>query len=124
MAKFLVLIHGDEQKWASMDEAELERLTAGHRELVAAAGDAVLATHELHPASAARTLRADARGELAVTDGPFLETTESIGGFYLIEAADVEEVTRLAALLHEATASHGGVEIRRVVDPTAPPTRG
>jgi hypothetical protein len=121
MARYVVLIHGDEQKWAAMDEEELERLRAGHRDLVAAAGGAVLSTHELEPASTARTLRADAAGRPAVTDGPFLETTEAIGGFYVIEAADFEEVTRLAARLHEASASHGGVEIRRVVEPARPP---
>ncbi len=124
MPKYLVLIHGDEQKWADMGEAEVDRLRTGHRDLVAAAGEAVLGTHELEPASTARSLRADAAGRLTVTDGPFLETTEAIGGYYLVEAADLEAVTRLAGLLHEASASHGGVEIRRVVESAQPAEGG
>jgi hypothetical protein len=116
MAKYLVLIYGDEREWAAMSARERQKLTEGHRALVAAAGAAVLDTRELEPATVATTLRADAAGRLTVTDGPFLETKEAVGGYYLIEAGDLDEVTGLAARLYEASAGHSGVEIRPVVE--------
>lgn len=116
MAKYLLLIHGDEREWAAMSDQERQANTAGHRALVAAAGPAVLDTRELEPASVATTLRADPEGRLAVTDGPFLETKEAVGGYYLIEAGDLDEVIGLAKHLYEVTAGHTGVEIRPVVE--------
>ncbi|WP_026928902.1 YciI family protein [Glycomyces tenuis] len=116
MPKYLLLIHGDERRWAGMPDQERQALVEGHRALVAAAGSAVLDGRELEPASVATTLRADAEGRLAVTDGPFLETKEAVGGYYLIEAGDLDEVMALAGHLYEATAGHSGVEIRPVVD--------
>ncbi len=53
---------------------------------------------------------------MVTTDGPFLETKEALGGFYLLEAADLDEVIGLASLLPEVHAGHSGVEIRPVVD--------
>ena len=65
----------------------------------------------MEPAPTATTLRGS--GPL---DGPFLETKEALGGFYLVEAADLDEVLGLAKLLPEVRAGHSGVEIRPVVD--------
>jgi hypothetical protein len=50
------------------------------------------------------------------TDRPFLETKEILGGYYLLEAENLDEVEALAALLPEVQADQGGVEIRPVVD--------
>lgn len=116
MAKYLVLIYGDERQWAAMPAQERRRLDEGHRGLVAAAGAAVLDSGELEPASVATTLRADTSGSLTTTDGPFLETKEAVGGYYLVEARDLDEVMGMAALLYEASAGHSGVEIRPLVD--------
>ncbi|MFI9811254.1 YciI family protein [Saccharothrix variisporea] len=116
MAKYLVLIYGDEREWAGMSDEVRQQLGAGHRDLVEAAGAAVLDTRELEPASVATTLRADASGKLTTTDGPFLKTKEAVGGYYLIEARDLDEVMGLASRLYEATAGHSGVEIRPVVE--------
>ena len=118
MATFLVLIYGDERKWAAMSSEEMAEFVAGHRDLAAAAGSAVLATGELEPDNLATTLRADAAGRRTTTTGPYVESTESIGGYYLIEARDADEVVGWAARLYEASANHGGVEIRRVQDPS------
>jgi hypothetical protein len=114
MATYLVLIYGDEQAWAAMTAEEQRKLAEGHRALVAAAGTAVLDTRELEPASGAITLRADTDGRVAATEGPFLQAREAVGGYYLIEAADLDEVRGLASRLYEASAGHGGVEIRAV----------
>ena len=64
----------------------------------------------------ATSLRPDGSGRIHITDGPFLEAKEALGGFYLIEAADLDEVLSLAKLLPELQVTHSGVEIRPVVD--------
>ena len=116
MAKYLILIYGDERQWAAMSQQEQQQLGEGHRAFSAAAGPAILDGQELEPAPIATTLRADAAGRLTTTDGPFLETKEAVGGYYLIEASDLDEVIGLASRLYEASAGHSGVEIRPVVD--------
>ena len=114
MARYLFLIYGDEQRWAAMSEAEQRALGEGHRAFVAAAGSAILGTHELEPADVATTLRTDETGRVVRMDGPFLETKEAVGGYYLVDLPDLDEATELASLLYEASAGHSGVEIRPV----------
>ena len=116
MAKYLILIYGDEARWAAMPPGELRRLDEAHRAFNTAAGTAVLDGRQLEPASIATTLRTGADGQPTVTDGPFLETKEAVGGYYLIEAADLDEVIALANTLYEVSAGHSGVEIRPVVE--------
>jgi hypothetical protein len=116
MAKYLILIYGDEQQWADMSGPELEKLDQGHVALRAAAqtaGATIIASYELEP-NTATTLRSNATGRLSPTDGPFAETKEQVGGFYLIEAADHDEVVGLAAHLYEVYAGHSAVEIRPI----------
>ncbi|NUO57105.1 MAG: hypothetical protein HOV71_22815 [Hamadaea sp.] len=115
MANYLLLIYGDEQKWAGMTPDEVTAHHGKHAEFRAAAGERVLGGKQLADASTATTLRADDSGAMTTTDGPFLETKEVLGGYYLIEAADLDEATALAALLPEVYAGHSGVEIRPVV---------
>ena len=82
MARYLMLIHGDEQQWAEMTAPDLEKLDQGHVDLRAAAksvGATIVASHELEP-NTATTLRADANGRLSPIDGPFAETKEQVGG--------------------------------------------
>jgi hypothetical protein len=114
MAKYLILIYGDEREWAGGGPAERERIEAGHRRFSAAAGPAVLGGEELMPPDTATTLRQGSAGRPLVTDGPFLETKEGIGGFYLLQAADLDAAIALAGLLPEVAAGHSGVEIRPV----------
>ena len=116
MAKYMILIYGDEQQWAAMSPAEIQQIDEGHRAFRAAAGSAVVAGDELEPAPVATTLRAGAGGRPLVTDGPFLETKEAVGGYYVLEATDLDEVIALASHLHEVSAGHSGVEIRPIVD--------
>jgi hypothetical protein len=116
MANYLILIYGDDQQWAAMSGPEKERLDAGHRAFRATAGAAVLDGRELESASVATSLRTDSAGQLSITDGPFLETKEAVGGYYLLEAADLDQAIALAGMLPEVSAGHSGVEIRPVVD--------
>ena len=79
----------------------------------------------ISPVSNARTLRPQPDGKLLVTDGPYMETKEHIGGFYLLDAADMDEV--LAWLRKGAVAFLGPVEVREIFfqpDPTKESEQG
>ncbi|SED22360.1 Uncharacterized conserved protein [Nocardioides exalbidus] len=115
MPRYLLLIHGDEKQWSTTTDADRAVKDAAHRDFAAAVGARLVLGHELHPASAARTVRRGDDGAPAATDGPFAETRESVGGLYVIEADSMDEVVALAATLHEVTESHSGVEVREVL---------
>lgn len=115
MAKYLVLIYGDEQRWDAMSPQERQQIDDGHRAFQARAGAAVLAAGELEPTGTATSLRAGSGERRTVTDGPFLETKEALGGFYLLEAADLDEAISLAGGLAEVSHDHSGVEVRPLV---------
>jgi hypothetical protein len=114
MAKYLILIYGDERQWAAESPGERQRKTEGHAAFVARAGSAVLGGHELHPSGTATILRPDSDGRPTPTDGPFPETKEVLGGYYLLEAPDLGRAVELAGGLPEASVAHCAVEIRRV----------
>jgi hypothetical protein len=115
MAKYLVLIYGDEQAWAEAPEAWHEANARAHGVFHAAAGSAIVSANELDPIARAVSVRRGPRGGPSATDGPFADTKEVIGGYYVLEAPDLAEAVRLAGQLPEATASHGGVEVRPIV---------
>ena len=116
MAKYLILIYGDEQRWDAETEQERRVKDEGHRAFAATAGAACLSGQQLEHSSTATTLRGNNGGRPLTTDGPFLEAKEALGGFYVIEAADLDAAISLAALLPELSSGHGGVEIRPIVD--------
>lgn len=116
MARYLLLIHGVDAEWEGMTPAQAKEHDEAHRRFRAAAGPRVIGGEELAAASTATTLRGDGAGGLITTDGPFLETKEVLGGYYVIDAADLDEVTKLVELLPEVRAGHSGVEIRPVID--------
>ena len=111
MAKYVLLIHGVEAEWEAQSPEQSEAHHAAHGRFQQAAGARLLGGERLADAATATTLR-----EELVTDGPFLETKEVLGGFYLLEAADLDEAVTLAKLLPEVHAGHSGVEIRPVVE--------
>ncbi|MEO8564296.1 MAG: YciI family protein [bacterium] len=79
----------------------------------------------ISPVSSARTLRRQPDGKVLVTDGPYMETKEHIGGFYLLDAADMDEV--LGWLRKGAVAFLGPVEVREIFfqpDPKKESERG
>lgn len=75
----------------------------------------LVVTEPLEPAAAAATVRTR-HGRLSVTDGPYIETKEELGGFYLLEARDLNDAIQLAARIPSARVGH--VEIRPVEDVT------
>ncbi len=118
--KYLCLICTEEKAWDALPVAEQERIIAEH---LAFADDLrrrgqYLAGEALQPVATATTVRVQ-RGKLVTTDGPFAETKEQLGGFYLIEARDLNEAIQLASRI--PTPGFGSVEVRPVLDfETAP----
>jgi hypothetical protein len=106
--KYALLIYGDEKVWEARDESELQANHERHgryMETLRTRG-AMAGGEELTRSTTATTVRNG-----TVTDGPYAETAEQLGGFYLIEAADLDEAIELARQLPEPI-----VEIRPVVD--------
>ncbi len=108
---YLLMIYENEKAWAEMTEATRNKMLGEYRELTNSlkatkqwkAGDA------LQPTSSATTVRVR-DGKTKVTDGPFAETREQLGGYYLIEAKDLDEATKIAARI--PSARHGSIEVR------------
>jgi len=113
--KYAMLVYSDQSSWDSLSEEESARLRtesmprwiALFEELGKA--DPNLVGRELVSASEAKVVRV-VDGRTVVTDGPFAETKEQLGGVFLAELADLDEAIRLAALV--PTAEHGTLEIR------------
>jgi hypothetical protein len=116
MAKYLILIYGDEREWDAMAPEQVRAHHAAHGAFFQAAGAAVVGGHQLESSSVATSLRMDPAGGYTTTDGPFLETKEALGGYYLIDVPDLDAAVALAARLPEVAASHSGVEIRPIVE--------
>ena len=90
MAQYLVAIHHpDDYDPSAEGEAMSDDIHALNREMIAA-GVRIFAGG-LTPASNAKSLRAQPGGKVLITDGPYLETKEHIGGFWILEAADLDE---------------------------------
>jgi hypothetical protein len=116
--EYLLLIYGEEASW---DEATDDERSAMYAEYFKLSDDlrarnALLNANELQPVSTATTVRVE-NGETIVTDGPFAETKEVLGGYYLIEAESLDEAIEWAARI--PSARHGKIEVRPVVDNTA-----
>jgi hypothetical protein len=114
--KYLLLLYGEESAWPGMtpeDVAEYMKPWAAFDEELTAAG--VLSGGEgLEPTTAATTVRIK-DGEVVHTDGPFAETREQLGGFYLLECKDLDEALSWAARVPDLPQG-GSVEVRPVID--------
>ena len=111
MAQYAILIYADESNFADMAPEVWQQLTEAHgrfAQQVGEKGGKVLGGEALQPTGTATSIRGD-----VVTDGPFAETKEALGGFYLIEARDLDHALDISKL---CPASGGGVEVRPVMD--------
>jgi hypothetical protein len=111
MASYLILIYDDETALEGADQASGQALLDAHREFAAANGAAISGGNALRSTESATSIRRDPSGELTVTDGPFTETKEALGGYYLIEAADLDEAIAIAG---QVPVRAGGVEVRPI----------
>jgi hypothetical protein len=95
---------------SAVDEATINAINALNEELIAAG--ARLMAAGLAPASQAKSLRTQPNGELLITDGPYLEAKEHVGGFWILEAADMDEA--LAWARKAAIANPVSGEVREI----------
>jgi hypothetical protein len=113
--KYMLLIYHDEPSWYGISEAERQQVYLEYRKLrsdLESRGQFVTGS-QLQPIATATTVRVRDGKEL-VTDGPFAETHEQLGGYFLIEAKDLDEATSIAARIPSART--GSIEIRPLVE--------
>jgi hypothetical protein len=107
--KYIIMIYNDEQAWESAGPDDFAATMAAHRAFnrrVPELGGTILGGDALESSQMATSIRGD-----IVTDGPFVESKEAIGGFYLIDAATPELAREIATL---CPSPRGGVELRPI----------
>ena len=113
--KYLCLIYEDENIWATMPKADSDRMMADYGALT---GDLrtsgkLVAGEALQPTTTATTVRVRS-GKTLTTDGPFAETKEQLGGFYLVDAKDLNDAIQIAARI--PSAKTGSIEVRPIMN--------
>jgi hypothetical protein len=110
MAQYLILIYESEEGYATATPEVFQEVMEAHNRFaqqVGELGGQLLAGNALQPTTTATTIRSD-----IVTDGPFVETKEALGGYYLIEAKDLDQALAIGKL---CPARFGGVEVRPIM---------
>ena len=112
--QYLLLIYEDEKVWNTLSEAERGKI---YGEYMTLTSDIKKSGHwiggnPLQPVHTATTVRVR-DGKVSTTDGPFAETREQLGGYYLVEAKDLDEATRIAARIPAVRL--GSIEVRPVM---------
>jgi hypothetical protein len=111
VAEYLILIYENETEYAEPSPEVWQQAMEAHgrfAEQIVEKGGKMLGGNALQPTATATSIRGD-----VVTDGPFAETKEALGGYYLIEAADLDQALEIAKL---CPAPYGGVEVRPIMD--------
>ena len=113
--QYMLLIYGDEAKWMARTEDDIKALDAGYASLMRdlEAEKKLAGGSELQPVGTATTIKIR-NGDTIVSDGPFAETKEVLGGYFLIESESLDEAIQWAERIPDALV--GTVEIRPVVD--------
>ena len=112
MAQYAILIYEDEACWADAGQEVLDQTLKEHAAFRENNASVLRGGNKLQPTGTATSIRKDSSGGFAVTDGPFAETKEALGGSYIIEAADLDEAIAVAK---QVPARFGGVEVRPLV---------
>jgi hypothetical protein len=119
--KYLCTIYGDESQMSSATPEQVSEVLAAYGAFGEEAGDVILGGEGLQPTSTATTVRVR-NGERMLTDGPFAETKEQLGGFYLLECNSLDEAIEWAAKIPGAQS--GSVEVRPVMNYEGSGTEG
>jgi len=112
VANYLVMIYENEAERAAAEDAALQRNRQRHVAFAEANSAALHGGARLTDSGSATSLRPGPDGEYSVTDGTFAETKEVLAGFYIIEAADLDEALRIA---RQVPAPFGGLEVRPIM---------
>ena len=118
--KYMLLIYGDEQAWDDAGREECYRESAQLAHQLEAAGQ-YIASNPLHASSTATCVTVRG-GKRFWTDGPFAETREQLGGYFLVDARDLDEAIEIAGRIPAARL--GTVEIRPVLEIEGLPGNG
>jgi hypothetical protein len=119
--KYMLLIYHDEHAWDSITETERQQIYGEYRQFrqqITSSGH-YLDGSQLNSIRAARSVRVRDDKQL-VTEGPFAETREQLGGYFLIDAKDIDEATAIAGRI--PSARMGTVEVRPLAEAAAPTT--
>ncbi len=111
--EYLLLIYSNEKGWESMSKAELDAVYGEYMaftEAIKKSGN-YKGGNPLQPTTTATTVRVTG-GKTLTTDGPFAETKEQLGGYYLVDAKDLDEAIALAARI--PSARMGSIEVRPI----------
>jgi hypothetical protein len=113
MPTYVALIYGEDADWSDADHADQ---TADYMQFGQDAEKVVTGGAALQPTSTATTVRVKGGkgGDVVTSDGPFAETKEVLGGFYMLECADLDEALKWAAQIPGAW--HGCIEVRPVLE--------
>ena len=112
--QYILLIYSSDEMWENKSADEINQIMGEYNaftESIVKSGN-FKAGEELQPATAATTVRVR-NGKPQLTDGPFAETREQLGGFYLIEADNLDQATQIASRI--PSAREGCVEIRPIM---------
>ena len=112
--QYLILIYDEEKKWADMPKADAEKMFGEYRQCTQdlVKSGVLKGGAQLQPVANATTLRSRG-GKLVTTDGPFAETKEQLGGFYLIDVPDLDSALKWASKVPSVRV--GSIEVRAVV---------
>lgn len=119
--KYMLLIYHVEGVWNELGESERRQIYGEYRQLreQLQSGGQFLDGSQLQPAAAATSIRIR-DGEELVTDGPFAETHEQLGGYFLVEARDLDEAIAIAKRI--PSARMGAIEVRPLAESAAEAT--
>src|SRR5215471_19075267 len=110
--QFLLLIYDTEQRWTKLTESQQASDMQAYGAFGEEFAQAIRGGNALQPTPTARTVRVR-NGNQQVTDGPFAETKEQLGGYYLVEANDADEAVAIAAKV--PWARYGSIEVRPIM---------
>lgn len=111
MSQYLVLIYGDEKANEAGGQGAWDAAMKGHNDFGNTHGPKLGGGNALQGSDTATSIRPTADGGFTVTDGVFAETKEVLGGYYLVEAADLDEAISIAK---DIPMPFGGVEVRPI----------
>ena len=112
MAQYLILIYEAEEGYATATPEVWGEVTEAHNVFGTENEKAILGGNALQPTGTATSIRTDGSGGFVVTDGPFAETKEALGGYYLVEADDLDAAIAIAK---QCPARFGGIEVRPIM---------
>ncbi len=109
--RYLLLIYSDPSYYETLSEQDMGQLMAAYGKFSEDVAPQTQGAERLQPAQTATTVRVR-KGDIVTTDGPFAETKEHLGGYYLIEAPNLDDAIAVAAKI--PTAGYGCVEVRPI----------